>query len=372
MYMERFPDATTDELERVLAASEAAIARHRALQVAVLSDLDVRQVAHLDGSRSMTEWVAARIDVTPETASALIQTARRLADHKELAAELNAGHVSFDRAVEESRLAQAGADRVVLAAARGRDLAGVRRMAARHRRMTKTGEQEIFRDRCLAIQPTLDDTAWRIWARLPGYEGRIVEEALSKRAEQFPASPDGKRGSRTERNADALVSIAQDSLDGDLPEGERGSGPLVSIFVDAGLAAATRGEAGAGIAAGPRVGPLTLQQILCDGRVEVLTTDLAGIPLALGPAARTIPPKLRRWVLHRDGGCVADGCRSRYRLQPHHITPRAAGGDHHPDNLASLCWFHHHVVVHRMGYLIDPHSPPQRRRFLRPDAPDPP
>jgi hypothetical protein len=27
---------------------------------------------------------------------------------------------------------------------------------------------------------------------------------------------------------------------------------------------------------------------------------------------------------------------------------------------------HHHVVVHGMGYRIDPESPPVRRRFLTP------
>ena len=63
---------------------------------------------------------------------------------------------------------------------------------------------------------------------------------------------------------------------------------------------------------------------------------------------------------------MADGCRSRYRLQPHHITPRSQGGTHHPSNLTTLCWYHHHVVIHRHGYQIDPTTPPQRRRFLKP------
>ncbi len=45
--------------------------------------------------------------------------------------------------------------------------------------------------------------------------------------------------------------------------------------------------------------------------------------------------RTRRFVLALDGGCVIDGCASRHRLQPHHIIPRAMGGDHHPDNLAT-------------------------------------
>lgn len=77
-------------------------------------------------------------------------------------------------------------------------------------------------------------------------------------------------------------------------------------------------------------------------------------------------------MLHRDGGCVVDGCTSRYRLQPHHITPWSEGGRTETGNLATLCWFHHHVVVHLMGYRFDADSPPLRRRFLTPGGPDPP
>jgi hypothetical protein len=96
------------------------------------------------------------------------------------------------------------------------------------------------------------------------------------------------------------------------------------------------------------------------------------VPVAFGDAESAIPPRTKRYVLFRDGGCTADGCASRYRLQPHHINPRARDGNHDPVNLTSLCWFHHHVVVHQMGYTIDPGSPPRRRRFVRSRRRDPP
>jgi hypothetical protein len=52
-------------------------------------------------------------------------------------------------------------------------------------------------------------------------------------------------------------------------------------------------------------------------------------------------------VLYRDQGACQAYCSSRSRLQPHHIKPRAQGGDHDPDNLITLCWYHHHVAIHR-------------------------
>ena len=147
---------------------------------------------------------------------------------------------------------------------------------------------------------------------------------------------------------------------------------MVSIFVDANAAAASHGEKGAEIATGPRVGPETLERVLCEGRVQVIALDRQK-PVALTLAARPIPAATRRFVLWRDSGCVVDGCSSRYRLEPHHIKAFAQGGDHDRQNLATLCWFHHHVVVHGSGYRLDPDSPPQRRKLLRPaKGPDPP
>ena len=63
---------------------------------------------------------------------------------------------------------------------------------------------------------------------------------------------------------------------------------------------------------------------------------------------------------------------SRYRLQIHHITRWADGGRTDPQNLTTLCWFHHHVAIHGQGFTIDPHSPPQRRRLLQPPIHGPP
>lgn len=245
-------------------------------------------------------------------------------------------------------------------------------MVARHHRITRNDEQQIFRDRFLSIQPALDQSSYKLWGLFPGQDGHLIEHALQQRAEDFPSLPNGRHAPRSQRQADALVAIAHDSLDGSPTDGAKGT-PLVSIFVDAGLAAGSNGKAGAEICSGPRIGPLTLEEILCDGQVEILQSGPDGTPVAIGKTSRTIPPKLRRFILHRDqGACTADGCRSRYRLQPHHIVPRSRGGTHHPDNLTTLCWFHHHVVVHRNGYHIDPTSPPQRRRFLKPATRGPP
>ncbi|MDQ3781596.1 MAG: HNH endonuclease [Actinomycetota bacterium] len=206
-----------------------------------------------------------------------------------------------------------------------------------------------------------------------------MAKALQERADRFPATPGGEADSRTQRQADALVAFAQDWLDtawntdgtttnDDIPAGY---GSTVTIFADAAQVAASGGELGGTVAGGPRIGPETLQRMLCEAAVSVVGVA-GGRPVTTTARTRAIPPAIRDFVLQRDGGCVIDGCTSRYRLQPHHVTPYAEGGDHDPATLATLCWYHHHIVIHGYGYRLDLDTPPQRRRLTnRPIRPSP-
>jgi hypothetical protein len=57
---------------------------------------------------------------------------------------------------------------------------------------------------------------------------------------------------------------------------------------------------------------------------------------------RTIPAPIRRAVLARDHHrCTVPGCRSSRFVDLHHIKPWADGGEHHMDNLTTLCCLHH-------------------------------
>jgi len=362
---------TTDALEQQLIGLESVVAQARARQLTLLREADQRQTPLADGCRSLQEWTAGRLDIAPETAKTLVSAARTLADQPNLAERLETGEGSFDRIVATATLAATGAtsERVELSA--GFDIPGVRRLTAAHRRMTPQDTQQLFSNRYLAMQPTLDRTAFRLSGQLPGADGELVRQALTTRADQFPPLPDGTRGSLGQRHADALVSISQDSLTSVSGETEVSSGPLLSVFTTTELASDTNGEAGSLTSSGIQVGWSTLEELFCTGSVDRITFQ-GGQPLAAGRTTRVISPKLRRAVLYRDGGCTAAGCTSRYRLQPHHRVPWSEGGATDPDNLTTLCWFHHHVVIHQMGYSIDPDSPPGRLRFTKPDGHDPP
>ena len=356
-----------------LVACEAEIADLRIQQTALLSRLRAHRVDRRDGHRSMVDWTAATLDVTADTARRLIQASKLFVEHRAVERRLADGEVTFERASATAKLADTGASFDQIEDSYRHDLAGVARLAARQRRITPQTERQIHTERYLSMQPSLDGLSYRLWGQLPAVDGDIIHQAITARSDQLRALPGGDESSRGQLAADALAAIAHDSLTNPNPDtGHRdgASGPQVTIFLDGALAARTNGQAGAELAAGPRIGPNTLEEILCDGSVQVIGLDDTQ-PVAASSNTRTIPPAIRRFVLYRDGGCTIAGCSSRYRLQPHHIVPHSHGGSHDPNNLTTLCWFHHHVAIHGNGHHIDPNSPPLRRQLL-PPARDPP
>ena len=83
---------------------------------------------------------------------------------------------------------------------------------------------------------------WQLNGRLPGTAGSIVVQALEAKTDTFPDDPGTT--SRAARNVDALWAMSLDSLAGGDGATIETSTPLLTVFVDATDAAATRGQAG--------------------------------------------------------------------------------------------------------------------------------
>jgi len=84
--------------------------------------------------------------------------------------------------------------------------------------------------------------------------------------------------------------------------------------------------------------------------------NVPSLPLDVGQTD-DIPRHLRRLVALRDqtcqhpGGCnqPASGC------EPHHVIHRADGGHTSLTNLKDYCYWHHHVLLHQMGWTLTVH-----------------
>lgn len=353
-----------DEWRRELVDLETEIARLRSRQVWLVRQLESWGEPRRYGFATMRHYLAGTCDISAHTAAALTDTADASRRDPVWVDMASRGTASFDRTVAMSRLAACGADDATLDDADKMDIAGVRRLTAHQRRMTRRDEHQTHQNRFVRLQPRIDDSGWDLSGFLPAVGGKLVEDASppSETPSRFPPWETVTRG---QRNADALVILATGTGDGGCDDGDGGGvspDPSVTIFVDARQDGDGDGYV-ATVAAGPRVGPATLEALLCHGRIDVIGVTRTGIPVTFGDATTAIPARIRRYVLARDGGCTAQGCTSRYRLEPHHIQARRHGGNHDPANLTTLCWYHHHVVVHQGGYHIDPKSPPKQRRF---------
>ncbi len=356
---------TVDQMETELQRLEGLVSRTRARQVEILAAIDHLQVPAWDGCRSLQEWIAGRLDIQPRNASDLAVLAK--SGSVEVHDSLRAGVASTDRAAGMARLENAGASDVVLERAAGLSLGQLGQLMARHRRTTPVDETTAFKARRLWFQPNLGSTLATGSFVMTGADMEAVLTALDRRVDEIVDPGDEHRPRLEQRRVDALVSLALDDV---APVVSDGSAPRrlpAHIFVDATECQRTRGEAGATTRSGIKVGPNTLEEILCVGDTRTTLVDVNGLK-AVPTDGDRLPHRIRDYVFFRDGGCQADGCTSRYRLEPHHIVHQANGGDHDPDGLVLMCWFHHHVVVHQYGFRIDPHSPPGRRRFLAPGA----
>ncbi len=348
---------------------ERQISDLRLQQAVVVNELDRARVHALDGARSMQEWITSRADVTADTARSLLFAARTVGTHRHVNRRMIDGGITFDRALATLAFLETGASRHDAEASYELGLADVRRRTAARRRLGRRDERSLHAGRYFTAQPTLDGSRYRLWGELPGYEGRVVEKAIAERGDELRRQSPDVPSTHGQRSADALVAMSQDSLERNAATGGEptagSDGASVTVFVDAREEDAP--ETAAEVGYGPRVGPDTLETLLCTGSVRVVGMHGAR-PVSTSRTSRTIPPAIRAVVAHRDKRCAIDGCTSRYRLQPHHVQGYATGGDHDPDNLVTLCWYHHHVAVHRSGFRIDPESPPRRRRLMRPTS----
>jgi hypothetical protein len=93
-----------------------------------------------------------------------------------------------------------------------------------------------------------------------------------------------------------------------------------------------------GLLGAPGTGPLNLA--------------LAGksLPLDVG-RSKTIPPQIRLAAAIRSRHCQAPGCtQPAWDSEPHHLCHREDGGVTNLGNIDTYCWWHHHILIHKMGW----------------------
>jgi hypothetical protein len=160
------------------------------------------------------------------------------------------------------------------------------------------------------------------------HSGALVDKVLAEAADAFPEV----EGMNPEAAWKRTMALVECLMSDDAPPAN------VTVIVDASDAAPTNGEAGIVLEPGSNVGRETLQAILCNAVNEVTARDGVGRYMDYRRRQRTAPPALKRVLLAEAGfTCSGDGCASRRRLQIHHVTPWAKGGETNQLDLVVLC-----------------------------------
>jgi len=205
-----------------------------------------------------------------------------------------------------------------------------------------------------------DDGMVILRARLTPEQGAVVQRALEAAADQlYQESRDAVPPDRIEeevtwdqRQADALVLMAQAALNRGLDRGTAGDRYQVVLHVEAANAVTNRvhhvvelNESGVGVSAE------TSRRLSCDASVVVMREDADGAVLDVGRKTRAVPTRIRRALTARDRGCVFPGCTAR-RCDAHHVVHWIDGGRTSLDNLMLLCP-RHHTWVHEGGIAVE-------------------
>jgi hypothetical protein len=154
-----------------------------------------------------------------------------------------------------------------------------------------------------------------------------------------------------QQQADALALMAETALQHGMEPGAAGERQQIVVHVDAAVLADVDAPGQSVLDGGTRVSAETSQRLACDATRVVMRHDADGRVSKVGARTRTIPPALRRALVHRDRGCRFPGCHVR-SAEGHHIRHWAHGGPTTLSNLALLCR-RHHRSVHEEGYHVE-------------------
>ncbi len=362
-------DRLGDEIAELSAHLEAATAR----LLHLIREFDARG-GWGNGFRSCAEWLSWRVGLDLGAAREKVRVARALGELPRIVEALARGEISYSKVRALTRVATPETEAQLLGVARAGTASHVERIVRGWRRVDRLAEarETARRHASRSLQVYQDEDGMVVLrGRLEPEAGALVLQALEAAGEALYQKA-RSAGSAAEnpptpgqRQADALALVAETALGHGLDPGPPGERYQVVVHVDAAALADPESPGQSVVEDGARVPAETSRRLACDASRVVMRHDTEGRVLDVGRRTRTIPPALRRALVHRDRGCRFPGCGLRF-CQGHHIQHWANGGETSLENVSLLCR-RHHRAVHEEGYGVE-RLPDGELRFRLPDG----
>jgi hypothetical protein len=317
------------------------------------------------GCRSCAHWLAYRCSLGMVAAREHVRVARRLQELPLVREAFGRGELSYSKVRALTRIEDIAREAELLELAQYATASQLERIVRGFRRVLSAEAERVHEERFVSVLHA-DDGSVSLRGRLSREEGAVLLKALEAMREQFrndsAEAPEAEQAGMQQRNADALVALA----DAALAAPDRATAERFQVVVHVDEAALSRDAPGGRCELDDQA-PLateTVRRVCCDASIVGLV-ERDGKPLSIGRKTRSVPPALRRALRSRDSGCRFPGCNQRRRVDAHHIEHWAHGGATALTNLVELCR-HHHRLVHEGGYRVE--GKPGRLVFRRPDG----
>jgi uncharacterized protein DUF222/HNH endonuclease len=368
-------DRLGDEIAQLSAHLDAATAR----LLALIREFDARGGWNT-GFRSCAHWLAWRVGLDLHAARERVRVARALGTLPRLAEALTRGELSYAKLRALTRVATPETEARLLTVGRVGTAVHVERIVRGWRRDRQAEARTAARQhavRELYVHED-EDGSVVVRGRLTPEVGALLvraleaaRESLYQRTRPGPGSPYAaadpatQAPTRPQQRADALALLAETALHHELDPGAPGERYQVVVHVDAETVMDPSGPGQSVLENGANVPAGTSQRLASDASRVIMRHDAEGRIVEVGARTRTIPPALRRALLHRDRTCRFPGCHVRV-AEGHHVRHWAQGGPTTLSNLVLLCR-RHHRAVHEEGYRVAP-GPDGELDFRRPDG----
>jgi hypothetical protein len=362
----RMPVAELEQLGEEIAQLSAHLEAATARLLHLIREFDAQ--GGWTGFRSCAEWLGWKVGLNPGAARERVRVARALGTLPQVAAALGRGELSYAKVRALTRIATPETEARLLAVGQAGTASHVERIVRGWRRVDRMAEAEEAHRRHQSRSLTVyhdDDGMVVVRGRLEPEAGAPLLRALEAAREALgqpargaapatPADPTGEAPTVGQRQADALALLAETALRHELDPGPPGERYQVVVHVDAPVLADPEAPGQSVLEDGVHVPAGTSQRLACDASRVEMRHDADGHVLDVGRRTRTIPPALRRALLHRDRGCRFPGCGLRF-CQGHHLRHWASGGPTTLTNLTLLCR-RHHRAVHEEGFQVERHA----------------